>query len=156
QVRPFTRLLATTSKEDLDMTMRIECPPYDHDDPLRLDPAKARQQAMWASGDFAIIGTTLQLVGETLCERVEFDAGQRVLDVACGNGNAALAAARRFAEVVGIDYVPELLQRAADRARAERLDLELRLADAENLPFSDHVFDACLSTFGIMFAPNHA
>jgi ubiquinone/menaquinone biosynthesis C-methylase UbiE len=111
---------------------------------------------MWASGDFSVIGTTLQGSGESLCEAVDLRAGQRVLDVACGNGNAALAAARRFGRVTGVDYVPELLSRAADRARAERLDLELTVADAEQLPFRDGSFDVVLSTFGVMFAPNHA
>jgi len=119
-----------------------------------LSAVKARQQAMWASGDFALIGTTLQIVGESLCEAVDLEAGSRVLDVACGNGNAALAAAHRFARVTGVDYVPELLHRAADRARAERLDVELVEGDAERLPFDDDTFDVALSTFGIMFAPD--
>jgi ubiquinone/menaquinone biosynthesis C-methylase UbiE len=115
---------------------------------------KARQQAMWASGDFAVIGTTLQIVGESLCEAVELEASSRVLDVACGNGNASLAAARRFGRVTGIDYVPELLRRAEERARAERLDLTTVEGDAENLPFDDGSFDVALSTYGIMFAPD--
>jgi ubiquinone/menaquinone biosynthesis C-methylase UbiE len=119
-----------------------------------LSAVKARQQAMWASGDFSLIGTTLQIVGESLCEAADLEAGSLVLDVACGNGNAALAAAHRFAKVAGVDYVPELLQRAADRARAERLDLELVAGDAERLPFDDDAFDVALSTFGIMFAPD--
>jgi ubiquinone/menaquinone biosynthesis C-methylase UbiE len=119
-----------------------------------LSAVKARQQAMWASGDFSLIGTTLQIVGESLCESVDLEAGSRVLDVACGNGNAALAAAHRFARVTGVDYVPELLQRAADRARAEHLELELVVGDAERLPFDDDTFDVALSTFGIMFAPD--
>jgi SAM-dependent methyltransferase len=118
------------------------------------DDMKARQQAMWASGDFAVIGTTLQIVGESLCEAVDLAAGSRVLDVACGNGNAALAAARRFCKVTGLDYVPALLERAAERARAERLELETIEGDAERLPFEDGQFDVALSTFGIMFAPD--
>jgi SAM-dependent methyltransferase len=122
---------------------------------LALDAAKTRQQAMWASGDFAVIGTTLQIVGESLCEAVDLLSTHRVLDVACGNGNATLAAARRFAQVTGVDYVPALLERAAERARAERLTIALREGDAEALPFSDSSFDVVLSTFGTMFAPNH-
>jgi len=116
---------------------------------------KARQQAMWASGDFAVIGTTLQGVGESLCETVDLEAGSTVLDVASGNGNASLAAARRFCRVTGLDYVPELLQRAGERARAERLDIEFVEGDAENLPFDDGAFDVALSTYGVMFAPDH-
>jgi ubiquinone/menaquinone biosynthesis C-methylase UbiE len=109
---------------------------------------------MWASGDFALIGTTLQLVGETLCESAGLEAGERVLDVACGNGNAALAAAHRFCRVVGLDYVPALLQRGRERARAERLEIEFVEGDAEMLPFPADSFDAAVSTFGVMFAPN--
>jgi ubiquinone/menaquinone biosynthesis C-methylase UbiE len=115
---------------------------------------KTRQRAMWGSGDYAVIGTTLQIVGETLCEAVDVKAGERVLDVATGNGNAALAAARRFARVTGIDYVPALLDRARARAEAEGTDLDLREADAEALPFADGAFDVVLSTFGVMFAPD--
>jgi ubiquinone/menaquinone biosynthesis C-methylase UbiE len=106
---------------------------------------KAKQQATWASGDYAIIGTTLQIVGETLCEAVDLRSGQRVLDVAAGNGNATLAAARRFADVVSSDYVGTLLQRGRQRAEAERLPVEFREADAENLPFPDASFDVVLS-----------
>ncbi|SEJ06041.1 Methyltransferase domain-containing protein [Pseudomonas linyingensis] len=115
---------------------------------------KARQQATWASGDFAVIGTTLQIVGELLAEAVDLRAGERVLDVAAGNGNATLAAARRFAEVTSTDYVPHLLDKAAARARAEGLAVEFQVADAENLPFADGSFDVALSTFGVMFAPD--
>ena len=115
---------------------------------------KTKQQATWASVDFGIIGTTLQIVGETLCEAVDLRSGERVLDVACGNGNATLAAARRFGRVTGTDYVPALLESAADRARAEGLTIEFREADAEALPFEDGTFDVVLSTFGVMFAPN--
>jgi ubiquinone/menaquinone biosynthesis C-methylase UbiE len=109
---------------------------------------------MWASGDFAVIGTTLQIVGESLCEAVDLSSTSRVLDVACGNGNASLAAARRFGKVTGLDYVPELLRKAGDRARAEGLDIEFVLGDAERLPFEDGQFDVALSTYGIMFAPD--
>jgi SAM-dependent methyltransferase len=116
---------------------------------------KARQQATWASGDFAIIGTTLQIVGENLCEAIDLRAGERVLDVACGNGNATLAAARRFARVTGADYVPSLIEKAKARANAEALSIDFVEADAEALPFDDGSFDAVVSTYGVMFAPNH-
>lgn len=119
-----------------------------------LHAVKTRQQAMWASGDFSVIGTTLQIVGENLCEAVEIGAGARVLDVACGNGNASLAAAHRYCRVVGLDYVPSLLTRARERAAAERLPIEFVEGDAENLPFPAASFDAAVSTFGVMFAPD--
>ena len=115
---------------------------------------KARQQATWASGDYAVVGTTLTIVGESLCEAVDLRAGQTVLDVACGNGAATLAAARRFCKVTGLDYVPALLARAEERARAERLDVALVEGDAEAMPFLDRQFDAVLSTFGVMFTPD--
>ncbi len=133
------------------MTKILDCPPVPSPE---LEAIKTRQQAMWASGDFAIIGTTLQIVGETLCEAVDVHAGARVLDVACGNGNAALAAARRAAHVTGVDYVPSLLRGAAARAEAERLVVDLREGDAESLPFADDSFDYVLSTYGVMFAPD--
>jgi SAM-dependent methyltransferase len=117
---------------------------------------KQKQQATWASGDFAVIGTTLQIVGETLAEAADIRADERVLDVAAGNGNATLAAARRFARVTSTDYVPALLVRSEARAQAEGLAVEYRVADAEALPFEDESFDAVLSTFGVMFAPDHA
>ena len=117
---------------------------------------KARQQAMWASGDFAVIGTTLQIVGELLCEAVDLRAGERVLDVAAGNGNATLAAARRFARVTSTDYVPSLLERGRRRADAEGFDVTFEAADAEALPYPAASFDVVLSTFGVMFAPEHA
>lgn len=116
---------------------------------------KQRQQAVWASGDFAVIGTTLQIVGETLAEALDICAGERVLDVAAGNGNATLAAARRFARVMSTDYVPQLLDKGAIRVRAEGGEVEFEVADAESLPFADGTFDAALSTFGVMFAPDH-
>jgi SAM-dependent methyltransferase len=119
-----------------------------------LDAVKAKQQATWASGDYAVIGTTLQIVGEHLCEAVDVVAGSQVLDVAAGNGNASLAAARRGARVTATDYVEELLERARRRADAEGLDVATRVADAEDLPFGDGTFDAVLSTFGVMFTPN--
>lgn len=121
-----------------------------------LAAVKAKQQTVWASGDYAVIGTTLQIVGETLCETMGLSAGANVLDVAAGNGNATLAAARRFAEVTSTDYVPALLDRARARATAERLDVYFREADAEALPFEDESFNAVISTFGVMFTPNQA
>ena len=115
---------------------------------------KARQRDTWASGDYAVIGTTLQIVGESLCEAVDVQAGERVLDVAAGNGNASLAAARRGAEVTAADYVTSLLDRAQARAASEGLTIDTERADAEALPFGDGSFDVVLSTFGVMFAPN--
>jgi ubiquinone/menaquinone biosynthesis C-methylase UbiE len=117
---------------------------------------KQKQQATWASGDFAVIGTTLQIVGETLAEAADVRAGERVLDVAAGNGNATLAAARRFARVTSIDYVPELLDKGAARAAAEQFDVSFEVADAEALPFDDGSFDVVLSTFGAMLTPEPA
>lgn len=117
---------------------------------------KQRQQATWASGDFAIIGVTLQIVGESLAEAADVRAGERVIDIAAGNGNATLAAARRFARVTSTDYVPALLDKGRARAAAEGLTVEFREADAEALPFYDGSFDVALSTFGVMFTPDHA
>ncbi len=119
-----------------------------------LKALKARQQAAWSSGDYALIGTTLQIVGEELCEALDVHSGQKVLDVAAGNGNVSLAAARRWCEVVATDYVPALLERARERAAAERLDIEFREADAEALSFADASFDVVVSTFGVMFTPD--
>ncbi len=119
-----------------------------------LEAIKAKQRAAWSSGDYAVVGTTLQIVGESLCEAVDLRSDERVLDVACGNGNAALAAARRFARVTGVDYVPALLAGAAARAAADHLPLDVREGDAEALPFPDGAFDVVLSTFGGMFAPD--
>ena len=117
---------------------------------------KQRQQATWASGDFAVIGTTLQIVGEQLAEAADVRAGEHVLDVAAGNGNATLAAARRFAHVTSTDYVPALLDKGRERAKAEALPVSFQVADAEALPFGDASFDVVLSTFGVMFAPDQA
>lgn len=121
-----------------------------------LAAVKTRQQAAWSSGDYAVIGTTLQIVGEQLAEACDLRTDEAVLDVAAGNGNATLAAARRGCRVTSTDYVGSLLERGAERARAERLDVTFRTADVEALPFDDASFDAVLSTFGVMFAPNHA
>jgi ubiquinone/menaquinone biosynthesis C-methylase UbiE len=115
---------------------------------------KARQQATWASGDYAVIGTTLAITGELLCEAVNIRPGQQVLDVAAGNGNATLAAARRWAAVTSTDYVPTLLERGRARAAADRLTVTFQEADAEQLPFADSSFDTVLSIFGVMFTPN--
>jgi ubiquinone/menaquinone biosynthesis C-methylase UbiE len=124
--------------------------------PPDLSAVKAKQQAAWSAGDYAIVGRTLQIVGENLCEAVNLRAGERVLDVAAGNGNATLAAARHFAEVTSTDYVPALLERGRARAEAEGLQVTFREADAEALPFADSTFDVVLSTFGVMFTPDQA
>jgi ubiquinone/menaquinone biosynthesis C-methylase UbiE len=119
-----------------------------------LEALKARQQGAWSSGDYAVVGTTLQIVGEELCEAMDLRSGSKVLDVAAGNGNATLAAARRWCDVTSTDYVPSLLERGRMRAEAEGLRIEFKEADAEALPFADGTFDAVLSTFGVMFTPN--
>ena len=116
---------------------------------------KQRQQATWSSGDYAVVGTTLQIIGETLAEAVDIRAGERVLDVAAGNGNVTLAAARRFANVTSTDYVPALLDKGSERARAEGLNVRFLEADVEHLPFTDASFDVVVSTLGSMFAPDH-
>jgi ubiquinone/menaquinone biosynthesis C-methylase UbiE len=123
-------------------------------DQVDLMAVKTRQQGAWSSGDYAVVGTTLQIVGEELCEALDLRSGQRVLDVAAGNGNASLAAARRWCDVTASDYVPALLERARERAGAERLNIEFREADAEALPFPDGSFDVVVSTFGVMFTPD--
>src|ERR1700680_1148766 len=119
-----------------------------------LAAVKTRQQGAWSSGDYAVVGTTLQIVGESLCEALDLRAGSKVLDVAAGNGNATLAAARPSCEVTSTDYGPALLERGRERAAAERLTVEFREADAEALPFKDATFDAVVSTFGVMFTPD--
>ena len=121
---------------------------------IDLATVKSRQQAAWSAGDYAVVGTTLQIVGESLCEALDLCAGQKVLDVAAGNGNATLAAARRWCDVTSTDYVPALLERGRVRASAEGLAVQFREADAENLPFENEAFDVLVSTFGVMFTPN--
>ncbi|WP_439371140.1 class I SAM-dependent methyltransferase [Bradyrhizobium sp. PMVTL-01] len=119
-----------------------------------LAAVKQRQHGAWSSGDYAVVGTTLQIVGEQLCEALDIRAGSKVLDVAAGNGNATLAAARRWCDVTSTDYVPALLKRGRERAAAEQLMIEFREADAEALPFADASYDVVLSTFGVMFTPD--
>lgn len=115
---------------------------------------KARQHGAWSSGDYAVVGTTLQIVGEELCEALDIRSGQKVLDVAAGNGNVTLAAARRWCEVTSTDYVPSLLVRGKVRADADGMNITFKEADAEALPFGDGSFDVVVSTFGVMFTPN--
>jgi len=137
------------------MTTIIEChPPAAAPPTPDLKAVKAKHQTAWSSGDYAIIGTTLQIVGERLAEAMDLRPGQRVLDVAAGNGNATLAAARRWCEVTSTDYVDALLARGRARAEAEGLPVDFRIADAEALPFADGAFDAVMSTFGGMFSPD--
>jgi ubiquinone/menaquinone biosynthesis C-methylase UbiE len=119
-----------------------------------LAAVKTRQQGAWSSGDYAVVGTTLQIVGEDLCEALDLRAGSKVLDVAAGNGNATLAAARRWCDVTSTDYVPALLEGGRARAAAERLNVDFRVADAEDLPFADNSFEVVVSTFGVMFTPD--
>ena len=121
---------------------------------IDLAAVKARQQAAWSTGNYAVVGTTLQIVGENLCEALDLRAGARVLDVAAGNGNATLAAARRWCDVTSTDYVPSLLESGRARAQAEGHAIQFQEADAENLPFPDASFDVVMSTFGVMFTPN--
>lgn len=117
---------------------------------------KSRQQVAWSSGNYAVVGTTLQIVGEQLCEAMDLRAGSKVLDVAAGNGMVSLAAARRWCDVTSTDYVPALLESGRARATANGLSIKFMEADAESLPFDDASFDAVVSTFGVMFAPNQA
>lgn len=124
--------------------------------PIDFEALKSKQRIAWSSGNYAVVGTTLQIVGETLAEACDLRWDERVLDVAAGNGNATLAAARRGCKVTSTDYVPSLLDLGARRASAELLDVEFLEADAESLPFADGSFDAVVSTFGVMFAPDHA
>lgn len=120
-----------------------------------LSLVKARQQQTWASGDYTTVASRIVLVSELLAETADLHAGWRVLDVACGNGNATLAAARSGTTAIGVDYVPALLESARERAVSEGLDAEFHAGDAEALPFGEDEFDAVLSVFGSMFAPDH-
>ena len=122
--------------------------------PIDLTAVKTRQQAAWSTGNYAVVGTTLQIVGENLCEALDLRSGARVLDVAAGNGNATLAAARRWCDVTSTDYVSSLLDSGRARSVAEGHDVQFQEADAENLPFPEASFDAVMSTFGVMFTPN--
>jgi ubiquinone/menaquinone biosynthesis C-methylase UbiE len=121
---------------------------------IDLAAVKARQRAAWSTGNYAVVGTTLQIVGENLCEALDLRAGARVLDVAAGNGNATLAAARQWCDVTSTDYVASLLEAGRARAQAEGHTVRFQETDAENLPFADASFDIVLSTFGVMFTPN--
>jgi SAM-dependent methyltransferase len=121
---------------------------------VELATVKGRQHAAWSAGDYAVVGTTLQIVGETLCEALDLRAGEQVLDIAAGNGNATLAAARRWADVTSTDYVEALLERGRARASAEGLAVRFEHADAESLPYADARFDVVLSSFGVMFTPD--
>lgn len=120
------------------------------------DVIKTKQQIAWSSGDYARVGVTLQISGEQLCEAMDVHAGQSVLDVAGGNGNVSLAAARRFCKVISTDYVPALLAHSQRRAEVDGLAIEYQQADAEALPFRDNSFDNVVSTFGVMFTPNQS
>jgi SAM-dependent methyltransferase len=131
------------------MTQPITTPPVD------LDAVKRKQQATWASGDYSAVAALIQIISENLCDAADLRAGARVLDVAGGSGNTALAAARCFCDVVSLDYVPSLLERGRERAAAERLPVEFVEGDAEALPFQDASFDAVISVVGVMFAPDH-
>ena len=121
---------------------------------MKLEVIKEKQQKTWASGDYAVIGNQLVIMGERLCEAVDVHSGQKVLDVATGSGNTAISAARRYCDATGIDYVPELIEQAKERAGAERLEITFEVGDAENLPYPDASFDVVLSTVGVMFAPD--
>jgi SAM-dependent methyltransferase len=122
---------------------------------LDLAAIKVRQQATWASGDFARVATLIVPMAELVCDAADLRAGDRVLDVACGSGNGAIAAARLNCEVTGVDYVPALIDRARERAAAERLDIDFEIGDAEALPYADASFDATMTVVGSMFAPDH-
>ena len=140
---PTASLVAT-------QTAKLEPAPASPD----LEVIKTRQRVAWSSGNYAVVGTTLQIVGEELCEALDLRAGRKVLDVAAGNGMASLAAARRWCDVVSTDYVSSLLERGRARASADGLPVEFKEADAEALPFGDNSFDTVISTFGVMFTPN--
>ena len=121
---------------------------------MKLEVIKEKQQKTWASGNYAVIGNQLVIIGELLCEAVDVRAGDKVLDVATGGGNTAISAARRFCDVTGIDYVPELIESARKRAEVEGVEVTFEVGDAEDLPYPDASFDVVLSTLGVMFAPD--
>jgi ubiquinone/menaquinone biosynthesis C-methylase UbiE len=121
---------------------------------MELNAIKEKQQKTWASGNYAMIGNPLVIMGERLCEAVDVRSGQKVLDVATGSGNTAISAARRYCDVTAIDYVPSLIEQAKERAGAERMGITFEVGDAEDLPYPDASFDAVLSTVGVMFAPD--
>lgn len=143
-----------TTKELTTMTTVLTCNPTQPIAEATLSAIKTRQQVVWGSGDFAVIGTTLQIVGERICESLDVRSTERVLDVAAGNGNATLAAARRFADVTSTDFVMALLEQGRNRADTEGLRISFQQADAEALPFEDASFDVAMSTFGVMFTPD--
>src|SRR5947208_10061375 len=153
-MRPRTARSRDCDEDDMQTTMSktaaVQSLPSMKPD---LAAVKTRQQSAWSSGDYAVVGTTLQIVGEELCEALDLRPGSKVLDVAAGNGNATLAAARRWCDVTSTDYVAELLERGRERAEAERLSVQFREADAEALPFADASFDVVMSSFGVMFTP---
>lgn len=123
-------------------------------DAVDLEAVKQAQQKTWSEGDFAMVAGLVMMAAEELVEALEIVPDERVLDVACGSGNAALAAARRsWGNVVGVDFVPALLERGRERAAAERLDVKFVEGDAADLPFGEGEFDVVLSIFGAMFAP---
>src|SRR3954468_18803052 len=145
-----TFLFVNETKRRDEMTSTVDAARPD------LGAVKQGQQQAWASGDFHAVAARIVLVAEQLCDTADLHAGWRVLDVATGSANAAIAAARLGCTAVGVDYVPALLERGRERAAAEGLDVELQAADAEALPFADGSFDAVTSVFGAMFAPDHA
>jgi SAM-dependent methyltransferase len=126
----------------------------DNSNAVNIDAITARQKETWATGDFHQIARQNVCMGEALCEAVDPHAGERVLDIACGSGTAALIAARRYCDVTGIDFVPELIDRARRRAAADDLDVQFELGDAQSLQFPDASFDVVLSVYGVQFAPD--
>lgn len=126
-------------------------------DAMEMQALREAGQKTWSEGDFAVVAAIVMMVSEELVEALEVVPGERVLDVACGSGNAALAAARRsWGGVTGVDFVPALLARARERAAAERLEIEFVEGDAADLPFAEAEFDVVSSVFGAMFAPDQA
>ena len=120
-----------------------------------MDEFKQRQRAMWAAGDYATLSEYIRHVGEHLVDSAGVESGSRVLDVACGTGNAAIPAARAGAEVTGLDITAELLEGGRRKAAEAGVEVDWVEGDAEDLPFTDDSFDYVFSTFGHMFAPRH-